>query len=144
MEEWPLKSEIFAQWSILSMERKHCKSFYGIWKLLGKHQWETHVFFIPRAIPEEILRHPDNNFKTPSEVIDSYQPVGDVDVPHPISWADLERDLSAWLGNPMQDCSIKKLYEFEKEVNETGDEKTLLKWRKLTTSIIFIILYLMV
>ena len=51
---------------------------------------------------DEILRNPDNNFATPSEVIDRYEVKSDLDVPNYISWADTERDLSAWLSNDLQ------------------------------------------
>ena len=64
-------------------------------------------------LPHEVLRHPDNNFMTPSELIDAYEPMDVVDVPHIISWADTERDLSAWLGNTMQSNALHELFKLE-------------------------------
>jgi alpha-amylase len=87
-----------------------------------------------RHLPEEILKHPDNDFKTPSEIVQSYQPVGTVDVPHLISWADTERDLSAWLGNPMQSNALHEIYRLEKKIKKAGDEQIMADWRRLQTS----------
>jgi alpha-amylase len=87
-----------------------------------------------RHLPEMVLRHPDNNFKTPSEVVASYDPVGIVDVPHIISWADIERDLSAWVGNAMQSNAIHELYRLEKKIKQTANEKIISDWRKLQAS----------
>jgi alpha-amylase len=71
---------------------------------------------------------------TPSEVVDRYEPVGRIDVPHIISWADTERDLSAWLGNPMQSNAIHELYRLEDKVKKSADEVLLKDWRLLQTS----------
>ena len=105
------------------------------YETLGEHQWEdTGIFDFLKHLPDEILRHPDNDFLTPSEVIDRYHPVGEIDVPHMISWADTERDLSAWLGNAMQSNALHELYRMENEIKEIGDEQVLEDWRKLQTS----------
>jgi hypothetical protein len=87
-----------------------------------------------RHLPDEIFKHPDNNFKTPSEVAATYEPLDVVDVPHVISWADTERDLSAWLGNPMQSNAIHELYRLEKRVKRANDARILADWRKLQVS----------
>jgi alpha-amylase len=67
-------------------------------------------------------------------MIDTYEPSGEIDVPHMISWADTERDLSAWLGNAMQSNALHELYKLEGALKEKGDEALLADWRKLTTS----------
>ena len=82
----------------------------------------------------EVLRNPDNRFVTPSQMIDTFEPSGEIDVPHMISWADTERDLSAWLGNAMQSNALHELYKLEGALKEKGDEALLADWRKLTTS----------
>ena len=105
------------------------------YETLGEHQWEdTGIFEFLKHIPEEIFRHPDNDFKMPSEVIDSYDSVGELDVPHMISWADLERDLSAWIGNAMQSNALHEVYRLEDQVKQSGDAQILSDWRKLQTS----------
>jgi alpha-amylase len=105
------------------------------YETFGEHQWEdTGIFKFLEALPEEIFKLPDNDFKTPSECIAAYQPVGDYDVPHTISWADTERDLSAWLGNAMQSNALHEMYRLERAVKDTEDPTLLADWRFLTTS----------
>ena len=71
-----------------------------------------------RHLPGEILKHPDNDFKTPSEAVKAYDAVDSIDVPHTISWADIERDLSAWRGNPMQENALTELYHLKDKVEQ--------------------------
>ena len=105
------------------------------YETFGEHQWEdTGIFEFLRHLPGEILKNPDNDFKTPSEVADAYQAADVVDVPHLVSWADTERDLSAWLGNPMQHNAIHEFYNLENQVKAAGDPDLLDCWRKLQTS----------
>lgn len=113
----------------------HVVNLFMDYETLGEHQWEdTGIFEFMRHLPEEVLKHPDNNFKTPSEVAASYEPIGEVDVRHMISWADTERDLSAWLGNPMQSNAIHELYRLEKQIKRANDEQILSDWRRLQVS----------
>ena len=101
----------------------------------GEHQWEdTGIFHFLRELPREILKHPDNNFVTPSEAVDRYDVRGELSFPHAVSWADTERDVSAWLSNPMQHDAINKLYGLEERVLKTGDKTLIHDWRKLQTS----------
>ena len=81
-----------------------------------------------------MLQNPDNNFLTPSEVIDKYDAVDTVDVPHTISWADAERDLTAWLGNAMQSNALHEVYRIERMIKDARNERLLNDWRKLQTS----------
>jgi len=105
------------------------------YETMGEHQWEdTGIFDFLEHLPEEVLRHPDNDFKTPTEVAREYEPVGELDVPYMVSWADIERDLSAWLGNAMQSNSLHALYQIEEQVKETEDPDIISAWRKLQTS----------
>lgn len=98
---------------------------------MGRHR-NIQVFL--EKMPQEILRHPDNDFKTVSEAAESYRPVGEMDIHNPVSWADIERDLSAWLGNKMQHSAINKLYAMEREVKKTKNKELIATWRKLQTS----------
>jgi alpha-amylase len=133
--EWPLTAEKFAHWVSASNGCGQVVNLFMDYETLGEHQWEdTGIFDFMRRLPDEIFRHPDNNFKTPSEVAAAYEPLGVVDVPHVISWADTERDLSAWLGNPMQSNAIHELYRLEKKIKRTGDPQILADWRRLQVS----------
>ena len=133
--QWPLTADKFAQWISDVNGNGNVVNLFMDYETFGEHQWEdTGIFEFMRHLPETVLRHPDNNFKTPSEVVESYQPVGIVDVPHVISWADIERDLSAWVGNAMQSNAIHELYRLEKKIKQTADEKIISDWRKLQVS----------
>ncbi|MCP4261927.1 MAG: alpha-amylase [Planctomycetes bacterium] len=133
--QWPLTADKFAKWVSDVNGNGNVVNLFMDYETFGEHQWEdTGIFDFMRHLPETILRHPDNNFKTPSEVVDSYQPVGEVDVQHIISWADIERDLSAWVGNAMQSNAIHELYRLEKKIKQTANEKIIADWRKLQVS----------
>jgi alpha-amylase len=134
-KEFPLMAEKFASWVSDLNGNGNVINLFMDYETFGEHQWEdTGIFDFMSHLPEEILKHPDNNFMTPSEVIDSYESVDTVDVPHIISWADMERDLSAWLGNPMQSNALHELYQIEKKVKRTGDNDLIADWRRLQTS----------
>jgi len=133
--EWPLRADKFAGWINQINGNGYVCNLFMDYETFGEHQWQdTGIFDFLRRLPEEILRHPDNNFKTPSEVIKAYSAVGTIDVPHTISWADIERDLSAWRGNPMQENALTELYRLEDKVKQTGDLDIIADWRKLQTS----------
>lgn len=138
--EWPLNAETFATWvNKINGDGYICNLFMD-YETLGEHQWqETGIFEFLDALPEKIfdVNPGQNDFCTPSEAIDRYAPVGEYDVPHMTSWADTERDLSAWLGNAMQTNAAAELYGLEPVVKARhagGDEYLLEDWRKLTTS----------
>jgi alpha-amylase len=133
--EWPLTADKFARWVSKINGNGVVVNLFMDYETFGEHQWkDTGIFDFMRHLPQEVLKHPDNNFKTPGEVVQCYQPVDTIDVPHIISWADTERDLSAWLGNAMQSNAIHELYRLEKKVKQTNDQKIISDWRKLQAS----------
>jgi len=133
--QWPLTADKFAGWISDVNGNGNVVNLFMDYETFGEHQWEdTGIFDFMRHLPEQILNHPDNNFKTPSEIVQLYPPVDTIDVPHLISWADTERDLSAWLGNAMQSNAIHELYRLEKNIKNAGDKKIIADWRKLQTS----------
>jgi alpha-amylase len=130
-EEWPLTTEKYASW-LTNVAGKNINLFMD-YETFGEHQWEdTGIFNFMRQLPVELMKH-HIQFKTPSEVAKEH-PVAELDVHSAVSWADLERDLSAWLGNKMQHNAIFELYGFEKKIKETKDFKLIDAWRRLTTS----------
>jgi len=134
-EQWPLTADKFAQWvNQINGNGSVCNLFMD-YETFGEHQWaETGIFDFMRHLPAAILRTPENDFLTPSQGIDRYESVGELDVPHMISWADMERDLSAWLGNAMQSNALHELYKLESLLKDRADEQLLADWRRLTTS----------
>jgi len=132
---WPLTVDKFASWVHALDGNADTINLFMDYETIGEHQWEASgIFDFFRHLPEAIFRHGQFGFATPSEVAWKYPTVDRVDVPSAISWADSERDLSAWLGNPMQDGSIAWVYALGDRVKATGDEHLIHTWRKLQTS----------
>ncbi|PIN86830.1 alpha-amylase [Candidatus Woesearchaeota archaeon CG10_big_fil_rev_8_21_14_0_10_44_13] len=133
--EWPLTAEKYMQWVNSVNGNGTNINLFMDYETFGEHQWgDTGIFDFMKRLPEEVLRNPDNNFKLPSELVKDHEPVGEINVPFTLSWADVERDLSAWLGNRMQQSAIKQLYMLEKEIKMIGDKELLEEWRKMQTS----------
>ena len=133
--EWPLKAEKFADWVSAVNGNGNVVNLFMDYETFGEHQWEdTGIFEFMRALPGEILKNPDNDFVTVTEAAKRYPTVGEFDAHNFVSWADVERDLSAWLSNNMQHEAIGNVYALEKDVLATGDKKLIEDWRKLQTS----------
>jgi len=130
--EWPLTTEKFAAW-VSSIQGQTINLFMD-YETIGEHQWEgTGIFKFLEQLPFELMRHSHIEFRTPSEVA-KMDSVAHLDIPYMISWADLERDLSAWLGNKMQESAIQEIYKLETAIKKSKDKKLLDDWRKLQTS----------
>ncbi len=133
--QWPLNVEKYTQWISAVNGNGQIINLFMDYETFGEHQWEdTGIFEFLKALPGEVLKHPDNNFVTPSEAIKKYAPVAELDVNNFISWADIERDLSAWRSNQIQHDALAKIYELEDQVLATKDQKLVDDWRKLQTS----------
>ncbi len=133
--DWPLTSEKFAKWVNDVNGNGNLVNLFMDYETFGEHQWEhTGIFDFMRALPGELLKHPDNDFVTVTEAAKRYPVVGEFDAHNFVSWADVERDLSAWLSNSMQHEAMNNIYALEKDVLATGDKKIIEDWRKLQTS----------
>jgi alpha-amylase len=130
---FPLTADQFAQW--LSENSGHSVNLFMDYETFGEHQWAASgIFDVLRALPNAFARH-GLRTATPSQVIDSWQGHSEVlDAHEHVSWADSERDLSAWLGNDIQRAALHSLYELESAVRERGDAASLQAWRRLQTS----------
>ncbi|MDI6859428.1 MAG: glycoside hydrolase family 57 protein [Methanocellales archaeon] len=133
--EWsqhPLTADKFASW--VSMCEGDCVNIFIDYETFGEHQWkETGIFEFLEHLPSEVLNK-NTSFLTPSELIQGYEPVGEIDVPFTLSWADMARDVSAWLGNEMQVACFDELRKLEKQIKGKGDKRLLHIWRLLQTS----------
>lgn len=155
-EEWPLNTEKFAKWVHQINGDGYLCNLFMDYETFGEHQWEDTGIFefladLPRAV-FDVARNAsgesENHFITPSEAFDQFDAVGEYDTPHMTSWADSERDLSAWLGNAMQSNALNETYKLERPIKEAFDKAIkendegakfdighlLNDWRKLTTS----------
>ena len=117
--EWPLTAEKYVSWLNQIDRREEVVNLFMDYETFGEHQWpETGIFDFMRALPHFVFSQSDYVFATPTEVANSLQPVAPVHVPYPISWADEERDLTAWLGNDLQDDAFNTLYSYAPEIRK--------------------------
>lgn len=133
--DYPLTTDKFINWINAIPNEEETLNLFMDYETFGEHQWaETGIFDFMRHLPEAVFNHTNFTFSTPSEVVSKIAPVGKIHVPIPISWADEERDLTAWLGNDLQDEAFDRLYDLEKLVNTIDDEELQRDWRYLQTS----------
>jgi alpha-amylase len=133
--EWPLHADTFAKWVHKIAGDGEVLNLFMDYETFGEHQWEeTGIFDFLDHLPKEILKHPDFDFKTISEAADSLRVRDIYDAPDFTSWADAERDLSAWLSNPMELESARRLYALEEKVKAIGNKDLIDVWGKLQTS----------
>lgn len=132
---WPLSAETYNQWMNSSIADQPIANLFMDYETFGEHQWvDTGIFDFFEDFVGKWLSNNDNTFYTLSGAIDAFEPAGEISMPNTISWADSERDLSAWTGNSMQRDSLKNVYAIENAVLATQDSKLIDDWRKLQTS----------
>ncbi len=132
---YPLSSDTYAQWVHAHHGDGETINLFMDFETFGEHQWEdTGIFNFLSALPEKILSHGETSFKTASETVGAYNSVGEIDVPHILTWADTDRDLTAWVGNDIQRDAISSIYAMESDVLATEDIALIETWRKLQTS----------
>lgn len=133
--EWPLDADKYTHWLNVATEDQPIMNLFMDYETFGEHQWEdTGVFEFFRHLPNKWLAREGNGFATVSEAIDQNQAVDFVDTPQTVTWADTERDLTAWLGNSMQQEALRHLYDLEERILQTGDDSLISDWRNLQTS----------
>lgn len=137
-DEYPLMADTFAKWLDKVPESAPFIGLFMDYETFGEHQAaDTGIWDFIEFLPRYVLENPRLDFRTPIEVAEANPITERLDVPDPVSWADAERDLSAWLGNPMQEAAHEALYSVAPEVRraaEAGDLESLEAWRRLTTS----------
>ena len=122
-DEYPLTADKFVDWLNQTPEEEEVINLFMDYETFGEHQWkETGIFDFLKALPDSVFNNSRFTFSTPSEVADNLQVISAANVPNPISWADEERDLTAWLGNEMQHEAFDKLYSLGEKVYASGDE----------------------
>lgn len=132
---WPLTSEKYAEWLNALPRQDEVINLFMDYETFGEHQWaETGIFDFLRALPGAVLGQTDFAFLTPSQTAAAHQSVAPLHVPYPISWADEERDLTAWLGNELQDEAFNNLYGLADRMERIQDEELHRDWLYLQTS----------
>lgn len=141
---WPLTVERYVNWLEAtrdSVPESAGERFLGLfmdYETFGEHQWaDTGIFDFMRALPEAVLARRGLQFATASEVLARVAPAEfNLALPTAVSWADLERDTSAWTGNRIQRAALAAAYELETPVLQctTGDGPLVEDWRRLLSS----------
>ncbi|MBQ0024671.1 MAG: glycoside hydrolase family 57 protein [Bacteroidales bacterium] len=131
---WPLDACKFAEWLSESLQESDVANLFMDYETFGEHQnAASGIFDFMKALPDAVLSK-GIGFCTPSEAAEKYQPVAPLHVPYPISWADEERDTSAWLGNELQEEAFHKAYSLGAAVAEASDPKLSHLYRQLQES----------
>jgi len=131
---YPLTADKFAAW--VSQSPGDIINIFIDYETFGEHQWsDTGIFGFLRHLPDELLKYSNVDFITPAEAVKRYEPVGEIDVPFAISWADMARDVSTWLGNDMQRDAFNELKSLEEPLMRKANPELLLHvWRLLQCS----------
>ena len=133
--QWPLNADTYSEWANDSISGQPLINLFMDFETFGEHQWEdTGIFNFFESFVGTWLSNPENTFYTVSGAIDAHQPVGEISMPQTVTWADNERDLTAWLGNAMQQEALRHVYSLEDDILRSGDLELISDWRKLQTS----------
>jgi alpha-amylase len=133
--EWPLTAPKYAAWIRALESSADTVNLFMDYETFGEHQWEsTGILDFLRALPGEVLRYPENRFATPGELVRALRPRGEFHSPDWISWADVDRDLTAWLGDDLQWDAGRAIYALREAILGGGDPELIRVWRRLLTS----------
>ena len=131
--EYPLTVDKYISW--LEADQGDLVNLFIDYETFGEHQWaDTGIFDFLRELPKRWLQDKTHKFMTITEAAETCESVGSLDVPYTTTWADSERDLSAWLGNRMQQEAEHYIYSLAPSVMATGDINIIGDWRRMTTS----------
>ncbi len=134
-EQWPLTADKYVNWIQALDPAEDVLNLFMDYETFGEHQpAESGIFEFLKAFPQQIIDRTEIDFITPSEVAKKYDAVAAVHVPNTISWADEERDLTAWLGNELQDEAFAKLYQLSEAMEKVNDPGLQRDWLNLQTS----------
>ncbi|MBN2598738.1 glycoside hydrolase family 57 protein [Labilibaculum sp.] len=134
-KEWPLTTTKFVGWLNEMDEKEDFVNIFMDYETFGEHQKKkSGIFEFLAHLPQEVISKSKYKFATPSELASEFHPIAQAHVPNAISWADEERDLSAWLGNKLQDEAFRKLYALRDDVAAVNDDRINLDWKFLQAS----------
>jgi alpha-amylase len=134
--EWPLTADKYARW--LAEDKGEVINIFPDYETFGEHHWpETGIHGFLQHLPDEILKYNNLQMETPSNVVEKHISAGVIDIPEAegtVSWADIQRDQSGWLGNVMQWAYYTTLRRLDPLIKESEDIELLRLWRDFQTS----------
>ena len=117
-------AEQYVDWMKENAKDDEIVNLFMDYETFGEHQGaETGIFNFMKALPGAVLADGTFAFVTPAEAVKKHKPVSDLPVDDPISWADEERDITAWLGNELQSEAFKKVYAMTEKLSIVNDEE---------------------
>ncbi len=135
LPDYPLTADKFINRIESTKPNEEVINLFFSYESFGERQpKESGIFDFLEAFSRKVIKNKTLKFATPAEVVDELQPVSVVSVPSPISWADEERDLTAWLGNKMQKEAFEKLYKLKERMGKCIDLKLIKDWNYLQVS----------
>jgi len=134
-ESWPLSTETYSEWVHSHHGNAQTINLFMDYETFGEHQWsDTGIFDFWRSFPGTVMSDGETTFKTATQTVESYEAMGEFDSPDILTWADTDRDLTAWVGNDIQNDAIATIYRMEEDVMALGKPDLTEIWRKLQTS----------
>ncbi|MDY4481548.1 MAG: glycoside hydrolase family 57 protein [Candidatus Cryptobacteroides sp.] len=119
-ENWPLTTDKFVSW--LKSGDGEIVNLFMDYETFGEHQAaSTGIFDFMKYLPAAVLADGEFEFVTPARAARKHKPVAPLCIPDAISWADEERDTSAWLGNELQNEAFNKLYSLSEKLAILND-----------------------
>lgn len=132
---WPLTADKYASWISKLAPKSELLNIFMDYETFGEHNpKESGIFDFLYHLPGTILKKTPFRFMTPSLIAEKLQPVSAISVPSAISWADEERDTTAWLGNELQIAALDKLYELADLVKKCNEDQMKKDWEYLQSS----------
>jgi alpha-amylase len=130
--EWPLTADKYADW--VASETGDVVNLFMDYETFGEHQKaSTGIFDFMKALPAA-LQSRGIEFATASEAAKKLQPVAVLHCPYAMSWADEERDVTAWLGNDLQNEAFRKLYALAPRVKKAKNKDFEFVWHFMQNS----------
>ena len=115
--EWPLTADKYVSWLSNPDVPGEMINLFMDYETFGEHQKaESGIFDFMRYFPDVVIKDGEFEFVTPEQAGKKHKAVAQLDVPDPISWADEERDITAWLGNELQSDAFQKLYSVSEKI----------------------------
>ena len=134
-DQWPLTADKYVSWLASEETPGEVINLFMDYETFGEHQHaDTGIFDFMKALPKAVLATKQLEFATVSETAKKNQPVAVLHCPHTMSWADEERDVTAWLGNELQNEAFSKLYAQKEKVFALNDNDFYFVWSFLQTS----------
>ena len=131
-EEWPLSADKYADW--VASENGDVVNLFMDYETFGEHQKAaTGIFDFMKALPAALLSR-GVEFATVSDAAKKLQPVAVLHCPYAMSWADEERDVTAWLGNDLQNEAFSKLYALAPRIKKAKNKDFEYVWHFMQNS----------